>query len=121
MDANAADAHRQVDEIYTLISEEIFITQGPLDPERYDEMYQLFEDAWQEENEKYEPYEGALETYNVRKEEGPTVAERGDDLVALGEFRKRYIFAVRDFHAQVVTIEDYLRERTAPPQAPAPG
>jgi hypothetical protein len=121
MDANATDAHRQVDGIYSLISERIFIATGPLDPERYEEMYQLFEDAWQEENEKYEPYEGALETYLVRKESGPTVAERGADLEALGGFRKKYIFAVRDFHAQVVTIEDYLREQNSPPQAPAPG
>jgi hypothetical protein len=122
MDANSANAHQQVEEAYEFICEKIFVVDGPLDPERYDKIYQLFENAWQEENEKYEPYEGALETHNKRRGRDLTVAEAGVDLEALGGFRKKYIFAVRDFHAQMVAIEDYLTARIAPPQkAPAPG
>lgn len=121
MDANSANAHQQVEEAYDFICERLFVADGLLDPGRYDKMYQLFEDVWQEENEKYEPYEGALETHNKRRESSLTVAEAGADLEALVGFRKKYILAVRDFHAQMVAIQDYLTARIAPPhQAPTP-
>ena len=76
MDDSAEDAHKIAEDIYSFVSEKVFIADQ-LDPGRYGDLYQLFEMAHEEEDDAYFVYEGALESYQRTAEKALTVTEIG--------------------------------------------
>ena len=122
MDDNVAGAQQIAEDIYGFISENVFITDGPLDPARYEDLYRVFETVWDEENDAYDIYDGVLDRYKNRPREAPTLAETRADLTVLVGCRRQYISKLREFKERVVMIEGYPSGQVEPPQqAPAPG
>lgn len=123
MDDNVAGAQQIAEDIYGFINENVFISDGLLDPARYVDLYQLFETVWDEENDAYDIYDGVLDRYKIRPQEALTLAEVRADLTVLVGCRRQYISKLREFKEQVVTIEGYRSAQVEPPpqQVPAPG
>lgn len=116
MDDSAAAAHQIAEDIYSFVSEKVFIADGKLDPARYEHLWRLFEMVWEEENDTYDVYEGVLERHKKRRERDLTVAETSADLEVLVGWRRRYIRKLRELKDQVVTVEGYQSGRVEPPQ-----
>lgn len=116
MDDSAAAAHQIAEDIYSFVSEKVFIADGKLDPARYERLWRLFEMVWEEEYDTYDVYEGVLERHKKRRERDLTVAETSADLEVLVGWRRKYIRKLREFKDQVVTVEGYQSGRVEPPQ-----
>ena len=121
MDDSAEDAHKIAENIYSFVSEKVFIADQ-LDPGRYGDLYQLFEMAHEGEDDAYFVYEDALESYQERRNKTLTVTEDGADSYALADWRRKYIHKLREFKDQAVTIKGRMSVRIAPSkQEPEPG
>jgi hypothetical protein len=121
MDDSAEDAHKIAEDIYSFVSEKVFIADQ-LDPARYGDLYRLFEMTHEEEDDTYFVYEGALERYQERRKKTLTVTEDTTDSEALAGWRRKYIHKLREFKDQAVTIKGRMSGRIAPSkQEPEPG
>lgn len=113
LDSSSRDGHEMAESIRTLANQRVFCTAGPLDSSVYQENHKAFEGARAAENDGYEVYADALESYQGRRGRGLGVADSTSDKSALVDQRRKYISTLSAFEAQVSAILDYLRERSS--------
>lgn len=115
MDASSKDVHKFVEDIRSVIKNEVFGPDGLLDPFQYRDNYEAFERARAAENDMYEVYADDLERYEKRRRKDLGIAESDSDRLAVVRRRREYIPLVQAVEEQASAIHQFLRERPSSP------